>query len=82
MRFTRIVQHRCGGNHTALRSYTAWAARQMFLEQRIGTLESGKDADIAVWDKDPYSIPTPELKNLACDMTIFQGRVVFRRPAP
>ena len=41
--------------HTALRSYTAWAARQLFLEDKIGTIEPGKDADIAVWDHDLYT---------------------------
>ena len=38
--------------HAALRSYTVWAARQLFLEDRIGSLEVGKDADIAVWDRE------------------------------
>jgi predicted amidohydrolase YtcJ len=28
--------------HTALRSYTALGARQMFLEDKIGTIEAGK----------------------------------------
>jgi predicted amidohydrolase YtcJ len=37
---------------SALRSYTLWAARQMFLEGKIGSLEPGKYADIAVWNKD------------------------------
>lgn len=64
--------------HTALRSYTAWAARQLFLDQRTGSLEAGKDADIAVWDKDPYSIPSAQLKDLHCQMTLFQGKIVFR----
>jgi predicted amidohydrolase YtcJ len=63
--------------HTALRSYTAWAARQMFLEDKIGSLEVGKQADIAVWDKDMYSIPGEDLKNLKCVMTIYNGQVVF-----
>jgi hypothetical protein len=36
---------------TALRSYTAWAARSLFLEDRIGSIEVGKDADLAVWDR-------------------------------
>src|SRR5581483_5604639 len=36
---------------TALRSYTAWGSRQMFLEDKIGTLEVGKRADIAIWDR-------------------------------
>ncbi len=44
----------------ALKSYTIWAAHQLFLENRIGSLEPGKDADIAVWDRDLYSIPSDE----------------------
>ena len=43
--------------HTALRSYTAWAARQLFLEDKLGTIEPGKEADIAVWDHDLYTMP-------------------------
>jgi hypothetical protein len=65
------------GIHTALRSYTIWAARQLFLENRTGSLEVGKDADIAVWDQDPYDIPARELKNLRCRMTIMNGDVVY-----
>ena len=63
--------------HTALRSYTAWAARQMFLEDKIGTLEPGKQADIAIWDKDMYTIPSEDLQNLKCVMTVYNGQVVF-----
>jgi predicted amidohydrolase YtcJ len=63
--------------HTALRSYTAWGARQLFLEDRIGSLEIGKEADIAVWDRDMYSMPVQELRNLKCTMTLLHGEVVF-----
>ena len=35
-----------------------WAARQVFLEDRIGSLEVGKDADLVVWDKNPYTRQT------------------------
>ena len=63
--------------HTALRSYTAWGARQLFLDDRIGSLEIGKDADIAVWDRDMYTVPAQELKNLRCEMTLLHGQVVF-----
>jgi predicted amidohydrolase YtcJ len=63
---------------TALRSYTAWAAPQLFLEKRIGTIEPGKDADIAIWDRDPYTVDPEKLKDMKCKMTLFQGRVVYR----
>ena len=64
---------------TALRSYTSWAAHQIFLDDRIGTIEVGKDADLAVWSKNMYTVPTEELKDLVCEMTLFRGQVVYRR---
>ena len=66
--------------HTALRSYTIWAARQLFLEQRVGSLEVGKDADIAVWDTNPYAVPTADLKAMRCFMTLLAGKVVYKAP--
>jgi predicted amidohydrolase YtcJ len=66
--------------HTALRSYTAWAARQLFLENRIGSIEPGKDADLAVWDRDLYSIPADDIRNLKCEMTLLRGQIVYRAP--
>jgi predicted amidohydrolase YtcJ len=68
--------------HAALRSYTAWGARQLFLEDRIGSLEVGKEADIAVWDRDMYTVPAKELRNLKCTMTLLHGQVVFDSGAP
>ena len=65
---------------TALRSYTAWAARTMFLEDRVGTIEPGKEADLAVWDRNPYQIPTEQLKDLRCELTMVRGRIVFKAP--
>ena len=63
--------------HTALRAVTIWAARQMFLEKKIGSIEVGKYADLAVWDRDFYSVPTAAIKDAKCLMTIFNGKVVF-----
>lgn len=63
--------------HTALRSYTAWGSRQMFLEHKIGTLEVGKRADIAVWDRDLYSVSDEQIKDLRCLMTLLDGEVVY-----
>jgi len=63
--------------HTALKSYTIWAAHQLFLEDRIGSLEPGKDADIAVWDRDLYSIPFDSVKDIHCELTLLRGKVVY-----
>ena len=62
----------------ALRSFTIWAAHQIFLDDRIGSIEPGKDADIAVWDRNMYEIPTDALKDLKCELTLFRGKVVHR----
>jgi predicted amidohydrolase YtcJ len=67
--------------HTALRSYTAWAARQLFLEEKTGSIEPGKEADIAVWDRDLYTMPAADIKNLKCELTLFAGRVVYQDAA-
>jgi predicted amidohydrolase YtcJ len=64
--------------HAALRSYTVWAARQLFLEDRVGTIEAGKDADLAVWDRNPYAVPTADIAGLHCEMTLVAGKVVYK----
>jgi predicted amidohydrolase YtcJ len=66
---------------TALRSYTIWAAHQIFQDERIGSIEVGKEADLAVWDRDPYTVPTSALKDMKAEMTLVKGRPVYRGPA-
>jgi predicted amidohydrolase YtcJ len=65
--------------HAALKSFTIWAARQMFLEDKIGSIEVGKYADLAVWDRDLYSVPVDQLKEMRCELTVFNGKVVYER---
>jgi predicted amidohydrolase YtcJ len=65
---------------TTLRSYTIWGAHQLFLDDRVGSIEVGKDADIAVWDRNMYTVPTDALKDLKCELTLFRGKVVYRIP--
>jgi len=63
---------------TALKSYTIWAAHTMFLDDRVGSIEVGKDADLAVWDRDLYTVPTAQLKDLRAELTLLRGRIVHR----
>ena len=52
----------------------------MFLEKKIGSIEVGKYADLAVWDRDLYTVPTAELKEIRCLLTVFNGRIVYQAP--
>jgi predicted amidohydrolase YtcJ len=63
---------------TALRAATIWAAHQMFLDAEIGSIEVGKYADIAVWDRNPYRVPIGELKEMRCQLTLFAGKIVYQ----
>lgn len=45
----------------ALRTYTIWAAKHVFMEDRLDSLEVGKYADMVVWDRDLYTVPLEEL---------------------
>ncbi len=38
----------------------------------------GKEADLAVWDRDVDTVPTDRLKELECVMTMFRGSIVYR----
>lgn len=64
----------------ALRSYTIWNARLLFMEDRVGSIEPGKLADLAVWDRNPYSAPPAEIKEMRCLLTFLGGEIVHRAP--
>jgi imidazolonepropionase-like amidohydrolase len=55
----------------ALKMITLNAAESLELEDRIGSLEKGKDGDIAVFDKHPLDTTTK------CLMTIIEGEIFF-----
>jgi predicted amidohydrolase YtcJ len=65
----------------ALRALTIDAARLTFEEDRKGSIEAGKLADVAVLDADILAIPPDEIRNLPVPMTIVGGRVVHE-PGP
>lgn len=63
----------------ALRAYT-WLGAHSGREEHIkGSLEVGKLADVAVLDRDYFSIPTDEIREVQVDMTVIGGRVVHQR---
>jgi predicted amidohydrolase YtcJ len=60
----------------AIDTYTAAAAYVDFEEERKGSLEPGKLADLIVCDRDPIELATAELKAFRPVATILGGRVV------
>ncbi len=53
-----------------------------FDEDRKGSLEPGKLADVAVLSQDPLTCDLAELRNTVAEMTIVDGEVVFDRAKP
>ena len=51
------------------------------MEDEIGTIEVGKLADLVVWDRNPYTVPTEELQEMQAEMTLLGGEVVFEKAA-
>jgi hypothetical protein len=46
------------------------------MEDRIGTIETGKLADLAVLDRDYFSVPDIQIKQIRSVLTVVDGRVV------
>ncbi len=61
----------------AVRFYTINNARLMFLEDRIGSLETGKQADFVVIDRDLLTCPEDEIKDTRAVATYLDGKRVF-----
>ena len=53
----------------AFKSVTIDPARMLDLDHRVGSLEAGKDADVAIWTGNPFCNLT------LCDKTIIDGKV-------
>lgn len=67
MRYGMLTPEEC------LATVTINTAKQLGLERRVGSIEIGKDADIALFDAHPLSV---EAK---CKMTLVDGEVEFER---
>lgn len=63
----------------ALRAYTIGSARAGFMEQKVGTLEKGKYADMAILSQDLFAVDPVDLPRVQVDLTIVEGEVVYRR---
>jgi predicted amidohydrolase YtcJ len=60
----------------ALRAYTRGAAWFVGVEDRLGSLETGKHADLVVLDKDYFSVSDAEMRDIRPVMSIVDGAIV------
>lgn len=61
----------------ALKTYTLNAAYASFEEDKKGTVEVGKFADLTLLSDDLCNIPNEQIKNVVADMTIVNGKIVY-----
>jgi predicted amidohydrolase YtcJ len=63
----------------AIRLYTSSAARFTFSEDRLGSIEPGKLADLVVLSDDLLTIPDEGIKTIRALTTMVGGRIVYQR---
>ncbi len=74
-----VAAHEAITRSEALRAYTlggAWLTREEHLK---GTIETGKLADLAVLDRDYFTVPEEQIKEIRVEMTIVGGKIVWER---
>ena len=63
---------------TALKAMTIWPAYQHFEEDRKGSLEPGKLADLVILSDDPTAIDPETLDSIAVTETIKEGKTIYQ----
>jgi predicted amidohydrolase YtcJ len=62
----------------AVNAYTQGSAYARFSDDRMGTLEPGKEADLAVLSQDIFSVKPEEIGKTRVKITMVSGKVVFQ----
>jgi predicted amidohydrolase YtcJ len=77
---TPIAPEQALTRQEALRCATMGGAYLTFDEDKKGSLEPGKLADLAVLSADPLTVAEPAIRDISADMTMVGGRIVHRSP--
>jgi predicted amidohydrolase YtcJ len=62
----------------AMYAHTMAGAYADFAENKKGSLESGKLADLIVWHDNPYTVATEDILKLTIDLTMVGGKAVHQ----
>ena len=65
--------------YEALKGITEWSAYQHFEENKKGTIENGKLADLVILDKNPLKIAEKDIKDIVVLETIKEGISVYKK---
>ena len=65
--------------YEALKCITEWSAYQHFEEERKGTLEIGKLADLVILDSNPLKVDLEKIKDILVLETIKEGATVYKK---
>ncbi len=61
-----------------LKGFTIWAARVAFQEDKLGSIEPGKRADLVILDRDIMKVPPMEILSAKVLKTVLDGEVVYQ----
>jgi hypothetical protein len=64
----------------AVRAYTLGSAYAAFADDKVGTLETGKLADLAVLSQDIFSVPPESVAKTRVLTTMVGGKIVYEAP--
>ncbi|MFZ5820146.1 MAG: amidohydrolase [Chloroflexota bacterium] len=62
----------------AMYAHTMAGAYADFAENKKGSLEAGKFADLAIWNDNPYSVEPADILKLTIDLTMVGGKIVYQ----
>jgi predicted amidohydrolase YtcJ len=65
--------------YEALKAITDWSAYQHFEEDKKGTLEEGKLADLVILDANPLKVEPDAIKEITVVETIKEGKSIYKK---
>ena len=63
----------------SIRAYTINGAYQLHLEEKVGSLEVGKEADLIILDRDPFKIRTKDIHTIKVLQTFLKGKRIYEK---
>jgi len=74
----RQVNRQTVSREQALIAHTRSNARFIFQESNLGSIQPGKYADLLVLDRDYFTVPAVQIKDIKPIMTLVGGKIVYR----